>query len=213
MKQKNGKRIIVKIALIIIASVCLYYTAFYLAHFVTAVGNSPKIETDIEDNLKKLPSDKLIGMLRWRYIDPFYDPYNVLRVLAERQEKKAVPEILKLLKSKRIYYRQEAMYALGRIKDERAIESLMQIVQKDQNDRDYLLALKTLSKMHYDKVYPTILQMEKEGMHVSWVVDMLENFPDKPQTKIILEKIAEENPENYIRDKAKKALKNISQLK
>ena len=41
-------------------------------------------------------------------------------------------------------------------------------------------------------------------------ITMLENFPDEPETFPTLKKIAETDPEEYIRDKAKKVIEKLS---
>jgi len=99
------------------------------------------------------------------------------------------------------------MRSLAEMGDERAIKPLIKITEKGRNTKDYLLAMKTLSQLHCEEIYPNILQMAKDDFHTSWVVGMLENFPDKPETVLTLRKIAQSDSEKYIRDKARKALK------
>jgi len=191
---------------ILIGIVILWHVIFFVFHFVIAVGNSPQIQDRMKSDLGKHSSESLIMMLNIRYIDPFYNPYLILNVLAERKEKKAVPVMLKFLNSKKSFYRQEAMYALAKINDERAIEPLMRIVSRKQKDKDYLVALDTLSKMHYEGAYPMILEMKNEGKHNSYVIDMIKNYPDRPETLPILIEISKNTRENYIRDKANEAI-------
>lgn len=210
----NSNRLkIGKVLGILIGIVILCYVICFVFHFVTAIGNSPQIQDKMKNDLSKYSSDSLIMMLNIRYIDPFYDPYLILNILAERKEKKAVPIMLKLLSSKKSFYRQEAMYALAKIKDERAIEPLMKIINRKQKNRDYLLALDTLSKMHYEGAYPIILEMKNEGMHNSYVIDMIKNYPDRPETLSILTEISKNARENYIRDKANEAIEYINKTK
>lgn len=204
-RLKVGKTIGILIGIIV-----LCYVICFIFHFVTAIGNSSQIQDKWKNDLSKYSSDSLIMMLNIRYIDPFYDPYLILNILAERKEKKAVPVMLKLLNSKKSFYRQEAMYALAKIKDERSIEPLMKIVNRKQTDRDYLLALDTLSKMHYEGAYPIILKMKDEGKHNSYVIDMIKNYPDRPETLPILIEISKNARENYIRDKANEAIEYIT---
>jgi len=194
---------------ILIGIVILWYVTFFVFHLVTAIGNSPQIQDKTKNDLNKYSSDFLIMMLNIRYIDPFYDPYLILNILADRREKKAVPVMLKLLNSKKSFYRQETMDALAKIKDERAIKPLMKIINRKQKDRDYLLALDALSKMHYEGVYPIILEMKDEGKHNSYVIDMIKNYPDRSETLPILIEISKNERENYVRDKANEAITEI----
>ncbi|MFA5146201.1 MAG: HEAT repeat domain-containing protein [Candidatus Omnitrophota bacterium] len=210
MRLKFKKDKIGNVLIILICLATAYYGVFYVFHFVMAIGNSPQIQDKTKNDLTKLSSETLIAMLNIRYIDPFYDPYLILNILAERKEKKAVPAILKLLNSKKSFYRQEAMYALAKIKDDRAIEPLTKIVNRKQKDRDYLLALDTLSKMHYDGAYPLILEMKNNGMHYSYIIDMIKNYPDRPETLPTLIEISKSTRENYVRDKANEAIEYIN---
>lgn len=140
-------------------------------------------------------------------------------VLVERKEKRAVPKILKFLNSPIKYKRDSAMRALAIMGDESAILPLMKIIKKCKKHPDYFDALHTLSALHYEPIYPLVLELahlnpiqdSKEDYRSSGVT-MLENFPNKPETLPTLKKIADTDPEEYIREKAKKAIKHIESL-
>jgi len=225
-----------KITKWLLAGVGAYAAFLILCHLywlLAAFGSSPEMVSDIENRFRKLPSKVLISKLRGYdnplhidYLSPY--PYSALYVLVERKEKAATPEIIKFLTSWDKNRRQEAMRALGKINDPRAIEPLMRIVNKSKIDPstydynksgspDYVGALTALSLMKYEKIYLTtvsIAALKKENDPYdfrSCGIDMLEYF-EKPESIPILEKISREDPEAYIRDKAKKAIEHIKSL-
>lgn len=169
----------------------------------------PDMWRQLENSYRQMSTNYLVKKL---YSFSFETAEVAENVLAERKSNEAVPHILRFLKSPMRYKRHSAMYALAKIGDKRAIHPLLKIIKKGRHHTDYLLAMKTLSYLHYDEIYPDVLTMAEDNFHASWVVSMLESFPDKPQTIPTLKKIAETDLEGYIREKAKNAIKHIESL-
>ena len=134
---------------------------------------------------------------------------TAISILVERGEKRAVPIFLKQIKSKDDQTRLSAFIALSELKDPRAIEPLMAVVKQGEGHEDYLDALEALSALHYDLIYPQVLELVKSNSENAYVVDMLFNFSDKPDILPALKNIAETDPERYVREKAKKAIEKL----
>ena len=136
-------------------------------------------------------------------------------ILLNRKEKRLEPIELSMTKSWNSKRRSSAFETLGYLGDERAIEPLMQIVRQGRKGRDYVSAVDALSIMRYQPIYPELLKMVSDGFETSMVVDMLERFPEKPETITALKHLKETDPEWYIRDKATDAIKKLetSQVK
>lgn len=132
-----------------------------------------------------------------------------------KETNSAVPRLIRSLRSPFKYTREGAIRDLALIKDERSIGPLMSIVGKgpQKDSYEYLLALDALAKMHHEPIYPILLKMTKDDADSSWVVGMLEQFPDKTETLPVLKVIADSNKQKYIREKAQKAIKNIESRK
>ncbi|MDD4013011.1 MAG: HEAT repeat domain-containing protein [Candidatus Omnitrophica bacterium] len=159
------------------------------------------------DNYRNRSSRFLIGEIR------SFSPYNshvAMKVLVERKDREAVEAIAELLKSGNSQRRADAAKALASIGDQRAIEPLLELQKKGRTSSDYLISMEALSALHYEKIYPEILQMVKDGYHVSWAIDMLENFGNNSETQVVLKNIAQNNPQEYVRTKAKNTLDRIN---
>jgi hypothetical protein len=149
-------------------------------------GGSPKWQAEIEDNYKKLSSKVLIKKLR--SYNNLYDPacfgpysYIALHILVERREKEAVPVVLKFLNSWDKGRRQTAIWALGVIGDDRAINPLMNIVKQGEKHPDYVAALSALSKMKYEGAFKYVIERSrKEDAYRNGSVSMLGDF-SKPE--------------------------------
>ena len=201
----------------IVAILLLYLWSFYAAHFMGAIWNSDEMS-----NYKTLPSKTIIKELRF-HLDPFYDPHYALQTLVERKDKAAVSQIIKMLNSHRSYYRQEAMRALANLGDSSAIEPLVNIVNRTPIDINYsktkppdnIEALIALSKLKYEKIYGKGVELatlkNDPNDFRSYGITMLSNF-EKPESLPILEKISQNDPEGYIRAKAKKAIERIKSV-
>ena len=132
------------------------------------------------------------------------------RVLKKRKDDYVVDQMIEIVEnSKNQNLKSGAINILSSIGDVRSVPILVKIVESGRNNPQYLNALDALSIMRYDKIYPEILKMAQDGYHISWVVDMLARFPDKPETLSTLQNIAKEDPEWYIREKAKEAISKI----
>ncbi|MCG3205433.1 MAG: hypothetical protein KCHDKBKB_02154 [Elusimicrobia bacterium] len=168
---------------------------------------NPKLTEQTESAFRKKSSAYLLRKLKSKV----YAQVDIAEfILRERKENRAIPILIELTKSKNKTIRSGAIQSLGFWQDEKAIDALNQIVRIGQSQgSDYLNALYALSQAHHDPIYPEILNMAKNGSHTSWVVELLEHFPEKPETLPALKKIAEQDPESYVRDKARKAIEKI----
>jgi len=134
--------------------------------------------------------------------------------LKERSDIYVVNEMIKIINANRDQeLRGTSIYILAEIGDERSIPIFMQFIKSGREDVQYLNALDALSMMHYEEIYPEILKMAHDNYHTSWVVDMLARFPEKPETLPVLQEIAQNDPEWYIREKAKDAIARINLTK
>lgn len=131
-------------------------------------------------------------------------------ILQQRNEPKAIPILIKKLKSSNDEIRQEAISTLCYWGNKDGIEAVQNIVKQGRTHKDYNDALYYLSQIHNDQVYADILKNAYDGYETSLVVGMLEQFPEKPETLPALKKIAEQDPEAYVREKAKIALEKIN---
>lgn len=159
------------------------------------------------ERYREKPSSYLIHKLG--SISP-YNLYVALQVLSEREEKEATPYLINFLSSGDKYKRDSAMRALGKIRDKRAVGPLMEIIEEGREHPDFLMAMETLSQFQHEGIFEEILAMKRDDYHISWVVSMLRNYPDNPETIIALQEIAESDPRKYIRDKAEETLMKIS---
>ncbi|MBN1526590.1 MAG: hypothetical protein JW919_03280 [Candidatus Omnitrophica bacterium] len=169
----------------------------------------PKIYERIEKSWRNKTNDFLL-----RQVNSANNAYSGIAtsILVERKEKKAIPILLKQTKSWNKQTRISAFIALGEIGDPSVIEPFMKIVRNGRENPQFLNAIDALSIMRYETIYSEILKMVNDGYHTSWAVDMLERFPEKPETLPALEKIANSDTEEYIKYKAKQAMEKISKM-
>jgi len=115
----------------------------------------------VQQTFEGLSSEILIKKLF--SIDPM-NPYPgiALEVLSKRQEKKAVPALIKLTKSLHPYMRTHAIRTLGQIGDVRAIPRLVEIIEKGKRDKNYSDALYSLSQLGYEPARPYVLKLLKK---------------------------------------------------
>ncbi|MFC1570836.1 HEAT repeat domain-containing protein [Candidatus Omnitrophota bacterium] len=155
------------ICLIVIIIGVTYPVWIYTFWATTAPFSDPDMISEIKEDYGKLSSDELIDKVK-----SFCNPYSIsysspypmaaLEVLVDRQESKAVPMLIKFLDSKSRVRRQAAIWALGIIGDKRAIEPLMQIIQKGEKHSDYRPALLALSEMKYEGAFPYVEQIARK---------------------------------------------------
>lgn len=146
---------VILLAIIVYLGLPISYS-FYMA-IVEPMGSMR-----IEDEFRKLSSDVLIKKLHPMH--PFaMTPAYAMQILAERRETKAVPELIKFVKSWHPDNRYQAIRALGNIGDERAIEPLLEIVKKGdvKNNPNYHESLFSLCQIGYEPVHPIVLEMLK----------------------------------------------------
>ncbi len=135
-------------------------------------------------------------------------------VLKGRKDPSVVNEMVAIIeKSRDQGLRSGAINILAKINDNNSLPLLIKIVQNGRKDPQYLYAMEALSEMHYNEIYSEILKLVADNYEITWVIDMIENFPMNPQTLPTLEKIAKDNPEWYIRDKVTHAIENIKRNK
>ena len=165
MKFKKNTMFI--IILIIVMAVPLYSLVSRSVWWILAFGSSPQIVEDMKSSLNKLPSDVLISKLAsynrpysFFYRSPY--PYLSLRILIDRKEQSAVPVLISFLKMQNKDRRQTAIWALGVFNDERAVEPLMEIVKKGEENPDYDTALMALARMKYQDAFPYVLKIAKK---------------------------------------------------
>ena len=167
---------------------------------------NPKLHEETLNSFKSKPNQYLLKKLNSKnYV--FVGMAG--GILLDRNACEAVPFLIKLLNSNNDQIKTSAFVVLGEFKDNRAIEPLLSFVNKGRNNPNFLNAIDALSIMHYEQIYPEILQMTNDNYHGSWAVDMLERYPENPQTLPALQKIADTDPEQYIREKAKEAIEKI----
>ena len=148
----------------------------------------------IKDNLRQVDSNTLI-----RKVNTFdlFSPYPeyAIEILVERQETKAVPKFIRILQSRRNYLKPDVMWALGMIKDPRAINPLLNIVKRGAENAYYYDALEVLSKMQYDPVFPIVLDLAHQEERMFGIVGMLRDF-GKPEVIPILKKFRKDVPKD-----------------
>lgn len=131
-------------------------------------------------------------------------------LLAIRKDPNTIQPLIKILQtSKDEDVRRSPIGILNQFDDPRVTEAFMKIVKSGKNHPDYLYVVDAFALKHKDFIYPEILSMAKDNFHTAYVVDMLAEFPDRPETLPALQKIADSDPKDYIREKALKALDQI----
>ncbi len=154
--MKQFKKLLIRLL-----SIWLLYQAICLGYWYARAWGGDSQSEKMKNLIRKLPSEAVIKKL---YSTQLSNPYPsiALRVLAERKEKKAVPVLLKWLKSWDTSKRRDAIWALGIIGDERAIEPLMDIIRKGEKHPNYNIVLLALSEMKYDGIFPYLEKIAKE---------------------------------------------------
>lgn len=180
---------------------------------------NPKLHEETIEKFKTKSNEYLIKQLKSKN-------YAIVGIAAgilyQRDEREAVPVLLELTKSKNEQIRTTAFIVLGNFNNERAIEPLMNIIDKGPNHRDYIDALRALSIMRYEPVYPLIIEIleskESDVLYEDkpYAVGMLEYYA-KPESIPLLDKIIEEESKKSkgldihwnIQTNAEDAIKNI----
>ena len=122
----------------------------------------PLASIRIHHEFEKLSSDVLIKKLKLHNIDPASPyPQIAMEILAQRKEKSVVPYLIKLIKSWHPDRRYQSMRALGSIGDRRAIEPLLEIVNRGEETENYLEALSSLCQIGYEPARTIVLEMLK----------------------------------------------------
>lgn len=189
-----------------ILGVILFTPPVQIARWAVLNFFAPFLYRDTKDAWNNKPTVFLL----WKLLG--YNPINAdiaADILGERKEKSAVPILLIGLQSPLGMTKWRAMHTLGEIGDKRAIKPLMSIVKKDMKDDNYYGALRALSEMKYEPILPIVIKMTRGTENERGdAVLMLGDFED-PKLLPILKKIAEEDKEDYIRDRAKEAIDRI----
>lgn len=153
-----------KTFIIVVSIICLLviYPGTFVSYWFLRGILQPFYHSEIEQEYKRLPSEKLIAKLHT--IDPVGPTASeAMMILAERGEKAAVPEIIKMVYSWNPYRRYHALLALGELGDERAIAPLMKIVEKGKEEEDYEDALMALSRLKCQEAYPYVVDLAETG--------------------------------------------------
>ncbi len=165
-KKRNKRRIIIGVGIAVFIGVT-YPFWIWSYHFATAPFFSPEMLSEIREGYREMPSEKLINKIKG-YCNPYSltfsspRPFSALRVLVERQEEEAVPTLIGFMDCWIEGRRQDAIWALGRIGDDRAIEPLMKIVSKGEEHPDYYTALLALSRMKHEEVFPHVVEIARK---------------------------------------------------
>lgn len=153
----NKKKFLIGILVCLLATIL--YIGLPLSWSVLMYGFDPMGSVRVMDELRSLPSETLIKKLH--PIHPLAStPMLTMQVLGERGEKEAVPELIKSLKSWNPDNRYQAIRALGNIGDRRAVEPLLEIVNKgdSKSNPNYLAALLSLCQIGYEPIRPIVLE-------------------------------------------------------
>lgn len=165
----------------------------------------------LDEYLEKKWENRPTIFLLWELMSYDYVHADVAaNILSKRKEKMAVPILLIALKSPLRLTYSRAMFALGEIGDESAIKPLMSIVKSGVKHPKYASALSALSIMAYKPVLSILLKMvEGTEEERARAVLMLGNYKDKDLLPLLM-KIASSDKEDYIRNRAKEAIENIT---
>ena len=203
-----------KIMLLIIAGLFVWLAIYSIQplwwSFMDFVN--PKYQDDIEKAWVNKPDGFLLGQLGSRN---YAYRGNAAYILGKRSNPSTIDPLIKIVKySRKDETRGAAIGLLANFYNEpRVKQFFMNIVSQGRKDPNYLNTMMSLSGGHNNEIYPEILSMAKDNFHTSWVVDMLEYYPEKPETIETLKKIASSDPEKYIRDKAKDVLRKLQEKK
>ncbi|MBN2453703.1 MAG: HEAT repeat domain-containing protein [Candidatus Omnitrophica bacterium] len=157
MRKRN-----IIISIFMILAVTVFYLGLPLSiSFYRAIFD-PMASLKIEKEFRKLSSDVLIRKLH--PIHPFSaTPLYAIEILAERQDTKAVPDLVKSINSWNPDRRYQAIRALGLIGDKRAVEPLLKIVNDGElkGKKYYRSALLSLCQIGYEPMRPVVLERLK----------------------------------------------------
>lgn len=157
--MKKTTQNIIKLIGILLIAWGLYQGGSYLYWYQMA-WSAPDQAYIIDDKMRTLPSKEVVKKLHsFDIFSPY--PQTAIKVLAERKEKQAVPELIKLTKSWNKHIRRDAIWALGLINDKRAIAPLMKIVKEDEKKEEYGWALLSLAKMQYEGAFSYVVKLAK----------------------------------------------------
>ncbi|MDP8258929.1 MAG: HEAT repeat domain-containing protein [Candidatus Aadella gelida] len=175
-----------KILLLLCGCIFLYY-AISFGYWYLLAWSGPKPYYAKINRIKNMSTKDVTKLLH--NFDPL-SPYPGLavKVLAERGDKEAVPALIKLLSSWNKYIRRDAIWALGIIGDNRAVEPLMNIVKKGEKHPDFRPALVALSDMKYDGVFSYIVEIaKKEYPENCGAIGLLKEFNKPESIPLLLE--------------------------
>lgn len=157
MKKKN-----IFIFVVCFLGFIILLPGFSFLYWTLTTMVEPLASIRIQHEFEKLPSDALIKKLKLHNIDPASPyPQIAMEVLAQRKEKAVVPYLIKLMKSWHPDRRYQSMRALGSIGDRRAIEPLLEIVNRGEKTENYREALSSLCQIGYEPAHTIVLEMLK----------------------------------------------------
>lgn len=170
----------------------------------------PHYQEEVEKSLeaKNLSNRRLLKIFQGR---SGIHASAAANILAERKSVDTIVPLINIVKKSRNDYARSKSIGLLRnfYGDLRVKQFLVEIVRQGRKDPNYINAMRALSAEHNNEIYPEILKMAKDNYETSYVVGMLGYYPEKPETIEVLTKIANADPEEYVREKAKKALEKI----
>lgn len=194
--------IIVSLSCIVITSPPVQIAKWMILEFL-----APHIYSDIKVDWQKKPTAFLLWKLVMNY--NYIQADVAAEILSERKEKMAVPILVMGLKSPLEMVRRRAILTLGDIGDKRAIKPLISIIKRGSKNGEYFSALGSLAKLKYEPIIPILMQMLNEEKNDRAEAVRILGYFKKAELLPLFEKIAAEDPENYIRNRAKKAMASI----
>ncbi|MFH1093848.1 MAG: HEAT repeat domain-containing protein [Candidatus Omnitrophota bacterium] len=210
------------IVLFIVLVVIAQYAYSFIYWRMLAPWQGIDSSAKLREEFKKLSSSEIIKKIN---VFDLYSPYPEWAIieLAKRKEKKIVPLLIKFIETKNYRFRRSAIGALGLIGDKRAIPVLWKIVGKNpivtssrgKDSLEYVNVLDALAALKDERVYGIAVNLatlkEDPNDFRSNGVSLLEAFEDQKAIPI-LEKIAKNDPEHYIREKAKQAIAHLESI-
>jgi len=209
-KMKMIKGLLILFGLIVVLIALSYSKPAQLLIWNVKEFLNPQLEKQIEQQWQTQPNEFLLNVVKK---NRYFISAIAARVLINRKDEKLVPDYIAILESDIPRFRAMAIKALGEIGDERAIQPLLKIVNKGQDDEYYLISLQALAKMKYGPIIPEIMRLfnrgsKKDERFANYAIDMLANF-STPEVIGFLQKVKSEGASYTLRVQAEEALKML----
>lgn len=133
-------------------------------------------------------------------------------ILAERKDNETILPLMKIANnSKEEEIRGVAIGLLSNFYYDPSVKHFLgDIMKRGRTDINYLNTVRILSTLKDEQAFQELLKMAKDSYKTAYVIGCLENYIDMPETRKVLEKIASEDPEGYVRQDAKVLLKKLN---